>query len=75
MPMEQDNKYLLFLEWFTKHGGKYSHISYPAYFPPTNYIGLAATEAIPRNKVIMSVPKRLIISVELVRRSEIGFLL
>lgn len=70
-----ETKYERFLSWFKSNGGVYRHIEYPAYFPPTNYIGLKAAESIPRNTVIMSVPKRLIISIDLVKKSEIGFLL
>jgi hypothetical protein len=38
-------------------------------------VGLAASKPIPRNTAIMSVPKNIIISVDFVRKSEIGFLL
>lgn len=66
---ESEEKYERFLEWFTSNGGTYSHIKYPSYFPPTNYVGIVAARAIPRNTAIMSVPKRLIIGIDLVRKS------
>lgn len=58
-----DCKYERFLKWFRENGGKYSDITYPAYFAPTNYIGISAKNAIPKNKVIISIPKQLTIGV------------
>ena len=72
MENDQEDKYNLFLQWFTQNGGKHCDVTYPVAFPPTNYIGLAATKAIPEKKVIMAVPKKLIISVELTKKSAIG---
>lgn len=69
------DRYQIFLNWFVKNRGCFSHIQYPAFFEPTNYIGLAASEDIPRNTVIMAVPKAMIIGIDKVRQSEIGFLL
>ena len=60
---ESESKYARFLRWFTANGGRYGHITYPAYFPPTSYIGIAAAESIPQHKAIMAIPKQLIIGI------------
>lgn len=60
-----------FMRWFLQNGGRIRDIAY-AHFPPTNYLGVAATRDIPRNTVIMSVPKSMIIGVERVKSSELG---
>ena len=72
MENDQEDKYKIFLQWFTENGGKHCDLAYPVSFPPTNYIGVAATKAIPQNKVIMAIPKKLIISVELTKKSPIA---
>lgn len=62
-----DSNYENFLKWFRQNGGKYSDITYPAYFAPTNYIGISAKNPIPRHKVIISIPKHLTIGVQRVK--------
>jgi hypothetical protein len=66
---DNDSKYSNFLKWFTSNGGKYGPITYPTLFPPTNYIGISASEPIPQHKVIMSIPKQLIIGIQRVKQS------
>lgn len=41
-------------------------------FPPTGYTGLAAASDIGANEVFLAIPKKLIISVSLVKNSELG---
>lgn len=68
--MEEDkDKYQHFLQWFTTNGGKYCDLQYPTKFPPTDYIGVSTAKDINRNKVVMAIPKKLIIGVDMVKQS------
>ena len=48
---------------------------FPAKFGVTDYIGVAAEEDLPANQVIMAIPKKLIISVSMVKASPLGQIL
>ena len=65
----------MFTSWFESNGGLTRKLSFPHFFSPLNYVGVVATDHIKPNEVIMAIPKKLIISVSMVRESELGKIL
>lgn len=72
--MEGEGREKRFIEWFLSNGGLFRGVK-QARFEPNSYTGIAADEDIPKNTIVIAVPKNLIIGVERVRSSELGSVL
>lgn len=63
--VRKDKKYAIYLDWLRKHGAVFENIEYPVAFGNCGYIGVAAREKIPPNKVIVAIPNKLLLSTAL----------
>lgn len=68
---QKDKRYQIYLEWLKKNGALFENIEFPVAFGNTGYIGVAAKERIPPNKIIVAIPNKLLLSTGIVDQSSL----
>ncbi|KAL4489194.1 hypothetical protein ABPG72_006258 [Tetrahymena utriculariae] len=69
--IQKDKKYQVYLDWLKKNGALFENIEFPVAFGNSGYIGVAAKERIPPNKVIVAIPNKLLLSTGIVDSSSL----
>ncbi|KRX01136.1 hypothetical protein PPERSA_08237 [Pseudocohnilembus persalinus] len=65
---QKEEIYNIFKNWFVDNGGKIQGLQFPTAFGNSGYLGIAADQDLKANSSIISIPQKLVISTEKIRK-------